>query len=465
MQKYTERLGSDPLASLLVRLSLPGMVGTIAVSLYNIVDTFWVSRLGHEAIAALTIVFPYQILAMAIGLGTGTGIGALVSRYFGEKNLKATNLAAGQVFFLSILWGLVLLIPALLFPETILVLFGATEDIMSFGRTYLIVTSFGAPANVFVILVGSLIRGSGDIVKPTIIMITASILNMILDPFLILGLGPFPEMGIKGAALATVISQGTGMLIGLYYLLGNRTAFRLNRHCLIPRWLILKRIYYVGAPASIQQLTESLAFVLFNKVVSTYGSVPIAAVGIAMRLSDLAFMPIMGVSNALLPVVGYNLGARNQKRLWKSIKLSTIGITMLLAFFTIIIEIWAPEIVSVFMKDPEGLRVTIPGMRIMLSAMVFIGPNILFVTAFQGLSMGAMALWLSLVRQFLLFIPSLFLLEYLLGLTGIWLALPVSDILSFAVIFTFLLREYNKRKNSFVRDSNYLLYEDCKPPI
>jgi putative MATE family efflux protein len=302
-------------------------------------------------------------------------------------------------------------------------------------------------ANVFVLLAGSLIRGSGDIVKPTIIMITSSVLNIILDPFLILGLGPFPEMGIKGAALATVIAQGVGMLLGVYYLLGNRTTFRFNRQCLLPRWFMIKRIYRVGAPASIQQLTESLAFVLFNKIVSTYGSVPIAAVGIAMRLSDLAFMPIMGVSNALLPVVGYNFGAGNQERLWKSIKLSSIGIVVLLAVFTVIYEIWTPEVAGIFMKDPDTLKVAIPGMRVMLSAMVFIGPSILFITAFQGLSMGGMALWLSLARQFILFVPLLYLLEHLFGLTGIWLALPLSDVLGFAVILAFLLREYRKRKN------------------
>lgn len=388
MEKHTERLGSAPLASLLIKLSLPGIAATIAGSLYNIVDTFWVSRLGHEAIAALTIVFPYQILAMAVGMGTGTGISALVSKYFGENNIKDTNLAAGQIFFLSALWGLVLLIPALFFSESILLAFGATEDIIGFSKTYLIVTSFGAPANVFVILVGSLIRGSGDTVKPTIILVSSSILNIILDPFLILGIGPFPEMGIKGAALATVISQGIGMLIGFYYLFGKRTTFRIDRQCMIPQWSIIKKIYHVGAPASIQWLTESVAFVLFNKIVSVYGSVPIAAIGIVMRLSDLAFMPIMGVSNALLPVIGFNLGTGNYKRLWRAVKLSTIGIVMLMAIFTVAIEIWTPAIVGIFLKDPEVQNITIPGMRIMLSMMIFIGPSMLFITTFQGLSMG-----------------------------------------------------------------------------
>lgn len=445
MEKYTSRLGTAPLGPLLIRLSLPGIAATIAGSLYNIVDTFWVARFGHEAIAALTIVFPYQILAMAVGMGTGTGIGALVSRYFGEKNVKGANLAAGQIFFLCVIWGLIFLIPPLFMPDTILRLLGATDNIMDMGRVYLVITAFGAPANVFIFLAGSLIRGSGDIVKPTIIMITASVINIILDPFLIIGIGPFPEMGIKGAAIATVIAQCSGMVIGLYFIFAKRTTFRISADSLVPRWNILKRIYHVGAPASIQQLTESLAFIMFNKVVSVYGSAPIAAVGLAMRISDLAFMPIMGVSNALLPVVGYNMGAGRQDRLWKAIKLSSVGTAILLLIFTIIIEIWTPEVLAIFMKDPEVLAVTIPGMRIMLSALTFIGPSILFITAFQGLSMGGMALWLSLIRQFILFIPVLFLLEYLFGLTGIWLTLPVSDILSFHVVLYFLVREYRKR--------------------
>ncbi len=144
--------------------------------------------------------------------------------------------------------------------------------------------------------------------------------------------------------------------------------------------------------------------------------------------------------------MGYNFGAGNQERLWKAVKISSLGTAILLMFFTFIIEVWAPEIISIFLKEPEALAVTVPGMRIMLSAIVFIGPSILFITAFQGLSMGGMALWLSLIRQFILFIPVLFLLEFLFGLTGIWLALPASDVLSFHVVLYFLLREYTKRQ-------------------
>lgn len=448
MQQHTERLGSAPLPSLLVRLSLPSIAATVTASLYNVVDTFWVARLGHEAIAALTIVFPYQILATAIGIGTGVGVSALVSRRFGENDISSTNHVAGQIFPLSIFWGLVFLLAAVYFSEDILVLFGATPDIMDSSTKYLVLTAYGAPAHVFILVAGNLIRGSGDVVKPMVIMITASVLNIILDPFMILGIGPFPEMGIRGAALATVIAQSTGALLGLYYLLGHQTSFRFKPRYLLPSWPILRDIHRVGAPASIQEITESLSFVLFNNVVSVHGSVAIAAVGLVLRVSDLLFMPIIGVSNALLPVVGYNYGAKNEKRLWQAVKLSSFGLVVMMGVGTLIYEIWTPQIVGIFSATEELLNTTVPAMRILLSTMIFVGPNILLVTTLQGLSKGTMALFLSLIRQFLLFIPLLYLLNHFFDLTGVWLSMPISDVLSFLIILGFIYREYNIRKRN-----------------
>jgi len=418
----------------------------ITMSLYNIVDTFWVAKLGHEAIAALTIVFPYQILFFAVGGGTGIGIGALVSRRFGENNPEAANQVAGQIFFLSVLWGILFMIAAVFFSESILPAFGATPDIMEYSTQYLVIISYGAPQIIFILVIGNLIRGSGDAVKPMIIMITASIINIILDPFMILGLGPFPEMGIRGAALATIIAQSCGALIGLYYFVTHRTAFRIKASHLLPKLPILRDIYRVGAPSSIMELTESLAFVLFNKVVSTYGSIAIAAVGLAIRISDLAFMPIIGVSNGLLPIVGFNFGARNFKRLWQAVKLASVGIALFLVVVTVFIEIFTPQLVRIFNDEVELLEVAVPSMRILLSTMLFIGPNIMFVTAFQGLSRGTMALILSLVRQFLLFVPILYLFSHLFGLYGVWYSLPASDTLGFLVAYAFIYAEYRRQK-------------------
>ena len=444
MQEYTKRLGDAPLGRLLIKLSLPGMVASISTSLYNIVNTIWVTRLGFEAIAALTVIFPYQILFYAIGGGTGIGIAALVSRKFGEKNPEATNHVAGQIFFLSAIWGLLFILVSVSFPDQIVRLLGATPDIVNYSKQYLVITSFGAPLVIFEVVTASLLRGSGDAVKPMIIMISSTVINIILDPFLIFGIGPFPELGVAGAALGTVISQAFGAFLGLYYLLAGKTAYHVKLAHLRPDMSILKDIYRIGAPMVVTQVMESLAFLIFNKVVSSFGSHIIAVVGIIIRISDFAFMPAMGVSNGLLPIVGYNYGAKNFKRLWQAVKLASVGLMILLIVLTIFMVAFAPWIVGVFTDDPDLAKEAIPALRIMLSTMMFVGPTMMFITAFQGLSQGTKALFLSLLRQFIFFIPLLFLFRYLFGLMGVWVSMPASDILSFTLIFVFIYREYKK---------------------
>jgi putative MATE family efflux protein len=445
MQKYTELLGTAPPGRLLIKLSLPGMATTISTSLYNIINTIWVTRIGYEAIAALTIVMPFQILTYAIGGGSGIGLAALVSRRFGEKNTEAANHAAAQIFFISAVWGLLFILVATLFADKILPILGARPDIIDFSKQYLVITAFGAPQMIFAVVTANLLRGSGDAVKPMIIMISSTVMNIVLDPFLIFGIGPFPEMKVAGAALGTVIAQTTGALIGLYYFFARKTAYRIKLAYMRPNISILKDIYRVGAPTMVSQVMESFVFLVFNKVVSSFGSLVIATIGIVMRISDFAFMPVMGVSNGMLPIVGYSFGARNYKRLWHTVKLAAVGIMVFLAIVTIFMAILAPQIVSVFSQDPTLSKEAVPVMRIMLSSMFLVGPTIVFITAFQGLSKGTLALFLSLLRQLLFFMPLLFTFRYIFGLYGVWWSMPASDTLSFILTLVFILREYRKR--------------------
>ncbi len=444
MQKHTERLGTSPIGRLLFSLSIPCIAAAITLSLYNIVDTFWVARLGYGAIAALTIVFPYQILFFTVGNGTGIGLGALVSQLFGKQEQEATNHVAGQIYFLSAVWGLFFIVAPHFFAEGILSFLGATPDIMDYGRQYLVIISYGAPLIIFTQIATSLIRGSGDAVKPMIITISACVINIILDPFLIMGIWLFPKMGVSGAAWATTIAQGCGALMSLYYLAFRKTSFHIKPGYLMPDLHILRDIYRIGASAMVLQITESLSFILFNKVVSGYGSIHIAAAGMAMRISDLAFMLIIGLSNGLLPIVGYNFGSQDYKRMWRSVKLALVSIVVLLLSITFFIELLAPQIISVFSNEGELLAATIPAMRIMLSTLCFVGATMLFITAFQGMSRGMLSLILSLVRQFFFFIPLLYLLSYLFGIIGVWVSLPASDVLGFTVTLLFIWREYRK---------------------
>lgn len=449
LSKSTERLGTAPLGRLLLSLSLPGMASMATLALYNIVDTFWVAKLGHEAIAALTIVLPYHILVIAIGVGSGIGINALVSRRFGERDIEAVNHIAGQVFPIAAFFGLIFIVAAVFFTRQILIAAGATADIMEFATQYLVIISFGAPFLVFSISTNNLLRGSGDAIRPMIFMITASVVNIILDPFLIFGIGPFPEMGVRGAALATVVSQGLGAgLSFMYIVFTRRSAYTLKPYHLQPNWPIIKDIYRVGLPAMVMEISESLVFAIYNNVLSAYGSVSLAAGGLAMRITDLVLMPIFGASGGLLPIVGYSLGAFLWRRLWRAVTIASLSLALIMAVVTVALEITAPAIIGLFTQDSQLMAVAVPAMRIVLSSLAIIGPTVLFVTTFQGLSKGKEALVLSLVRQFVFFVPILFVLPRLLGLTGVWLALPFSDFLGFILSGAWLLREYRIQQRS-----------------
>ncbi len=418
------------------------MASMITMALYNLVDTFWVAQIGYRAIAALTIVLPYHILLIAIGVGSGIGINALASRRFGEGNIESTNQVAGQIFPLAAFFGVIFLMAAVFFPKPILTICGATPDIMDFATQYLTVIGLGTPFLFFMIMAGSLLRGSGDAVRPMVFMIIASVTNIILDPFLIFGFGPFPELGVGGAALASVIAQVIGAGLSFYYIVARKSAYRIKLLHLKPRLPILRDIYRVGFPSMIMEFMESVVFALFNYVLSAFGSLALAAVGIAIRIADLALMPMFGVSMGLLPIVGFNFGARRWDRVWRAVKLASGGLVLLMGVATVLLEIFTPQLIGIFSDDPELLAIAVPAMRIGLSALVIVGPSILFVTTFQGLSKGKEALILSLVRQLIFFVPLLFIFRQFLGLNGIWLALPISDVLAFLVSGLWLFREY-----------------------
>ncbi|HUU64503.1 MAG TPA: MATE family efflux transporter [Dehalococcoidales bacterium] len=426
------------------------MASMITMALYNIIDTFWVARLGYQAIAALTVVLPYHILVIAISVGSGIGINALTSRRFGERNIEATNHVAGQIFSLAGFLGVIFLVAAVFFSEPILIMSGATPDIMDFATQYLTILGFGMPFIFFMIIASSLLRGSGDAVRPMAFMITATVANIILDPFLIFGIGPFPEMGVRGAALATVIAQLLGAGLSFYYIVARKSAYRVKLLYLRPSLTILRDIYRVGFPSMIMQVTESVVFALFNYVVSAFGSLTLAAVGITIRIADLAWMPMWGASQGLLPIVGFNFGARLWDRLWRAVKLASGGLMLVTGVALVLLEIFAPELIAIFSDDPELMAIAVPAMRIFLSTLVIVGPSILFITTFQGLSKGKEALVLSLIRQFVFFVPLLFLLPRIWGMNGVWLSVPISDTLAFLVSGLWLFREYKLQQRTGV---------------
>ena len=448
LQETTARLGTERLNRLLLRLSGPSMASMMAMSFYNLADTFWLGRLSYEAVAAITVTFPFFIVVFAVGLGSGVGTNALASKRFGERNIEATNHVAGQVFPLTAIFGVVFVIASVLFARPLAAALGAPPHITGMTVDYLIFCGWGVPFTLFRLISRNVFHASGDVVNPMIFIIAGSVVNAALDPFFIFGWGPFPEMGVAGAGLATTIGGGVTAALSAYHLVGGRSVYRLKLRHLKPDLSIIAQIYRVGLPSVLMDIVEALLYLALNRVISGFGSVALAALGIAGRIADLAFIPVVGVAHALLPIVGFCFGAHLWQRLWAAIKQSTLISAAVLGIASLFLGIFAPQIIAIFNDTPELLAIAVPGMRIFIAAFVLVGPGIMFIISFQGLSKGWTAICLSLVRQLGVFLPALFILSRVLGLTGAWVAMPISDAALAIVGGLWLYREYRLQKRS-----------------
>jgi Na+-driven multidrug efflux pump len=215
----------------------------------------------------------------------------------------------------------------------------------------------------------------------------------------------------------------------------------------------MAQIYRVGLPSLLMELTETIVFILFNRVVAGFGSITLAALGIGIRIIDLAFMPIIGVAHGLLPIVGFCLGARLWKRLWAAVRLASLSLVVFMGVATVLLEVFAPQVIAIFNDDPELLAIAVPGMRILVSTLILIGPAIMFITTFQGLSKGWTAILLSLARELIFFIPAILILPRFLGLNGVWLSIPIADVTGTAIAGFWLYREYRLQKSSGIWDN------------
>jgi len=448
LHEATARLGTERLSKLLFRLSAPSIASMVTISLYHLVDTLWLGRLSYQAIAAVTIAIPFYWAAVSIGDGTGIGANALASRRFGERNIEAANKVAGQIFPLTAIFSVVFIVAGVCFARQVATLLGATPDIVDLTADYLVFIGWGMPFFLFRFMSQNIFRASGDAIKPMIFTIVGAVSNAILDPFFIFGWGPFPEMGIGGAGLATTISGVIAAVLSYYFLVGGRSAYRLNLHHVRLNLPIVAQIYRVGLPSILMQVTETIVFVIFNWIVAGFGSITLAAMGIGIRVIDLAYMPIYGVADGLLPIVGFCMGARLWKRLWSAVKKASLALVVMLGTATVLLEIFTPQVITIFNDDPELLAIAVPGMRIIVSTLIMLGPAIISITTFEGLSKGWTAISLSLLRELVFFIPAIFILPRFIGLNGVWLSLPIADVCGTIIAVFWLYREYRLQKRS-----------------
>jgi MATE family, multidrug efflux pump len=431
IDKRTTDLGTAPLGPLMVKLSIPGMVGMLVMSLYNIIDTFWVSGLpnGTEAIAALTILFPVQMVAGAVGMGTAAGVTSLVARRFGAARAEEANHAAGNAISLALLVGSFFAVAGCAGGRAVVCLFGATPEITAPATAYLTVVALGFPFMMLGVVLNALYRGGGNTLVPMLIMASSAVVNAILAPLLIYGPGPFPRLEIAGSALATVIAQFGAAVASVLYLRSPRSGYHIRARNLRISWGVVRDIAQVGAPATADMWLRSAVASVFNWVLRGFGPAAIAAHGLAMRVLMLVISCLGGgVNQALVPIVGYTYGALDYRRMWRAFRIAAVWTSVGGLLLGGAVCFWAAPILAPFAREAELLRLGVLSLRLKMCTFFLIEPQMMAVFTLQGMGMGGRAMALTLSRTAIFVLPGLFLLSSYFGVTGAFAAQPVADV-------------------------------------
>lgn len=440
MQDNAAQMGEDSIAKLLIRFSLPATAGMLVMATYNIVDTIFVGILGSEAIAALSVAFPFQMLLGALGIGTGVGAASLISRSLGAGQKEVAQNAVGQVISLSLIYGIVVALVGYIYLEPLLVLFGATPEILALTGEYVLVITSGSVMFFLIMSLNNVVRGEGSPKLSMYVMIISAAINIVLDPIFIFLLG----MGVQGAAVATVLAKVVGVAMMLYHFTIGKSDLRINFSCLILRWDTIKRIYVIGFPAMFMQISINFSLAIANNILAVYGHLPIAALGLIFRLFMFALMPAIGISQGLLPIIGYNYGAGKMDRIQEALAKGLILSTLIVTFFGVLYFVWPAFFLSLFSREAELITLGSQALRIMVIMFPMVGAQIVFTVYFQAVGKALPSLLLSILREVIFFIPFMLIMSGLLGLEGIWIARPLSDLCAFAVTYILISLELKR---------------------
>jgi MATE family, multidrug efflux pump len=434
-----EMLGTMSMGRLLAKLSIPATIGMMVNALYNVVDTIYIGRgVGVLAIGGLTISFPFQMIVMAIGMTIGVGAASVISRNLGSGNREKAYMAAGTALSVSVLIGLIMMIGATIYLDNILRLFGASETLLGYARSYLSVILIGVPLISFAMTSNNLVRAEGKAMVAMISMLVGTVMNIILDPIFIF----LFHMGIKGAAIATVISQGLSFLFLLYFFISGRSSLKIKISYLIPHFALFKEMLLIGLPAFIRHAGGSILAVIMNNVLIVYGGdLAIASYGVLNKIMMFILMPIFGVVQGFQPIAGYNYGAEKFDRVQNSIKLSII-VTTSMATVSFLAGILFPEFfIGLFTTDEKLISLSVNGLRKIILFIPLIGVQIIGAAFFQSVGKALPSLILGMSRQIIFLIPLVLIFPYFMGLNGVWLSFPAADIGATLVTLAWLIKE------------------------
>lgn len=427
-----EKMGVMPIGKLLASMSAPAMLSMFVQSLYNIVDSYFVSKLSLDAFQAVSIAFPMQLLVFAFAIGVGIGTNSLVARKLGEGKIDEASTTASTGLFLALINAAIFAVIGLLFSGSFVAMFSDNPNVISLGKTFLTIVTACSAGMFIEILCTKTLQATGNMTIPMISQLIGAILNIILNPMLIFGYFFFPELGIAGSAIATVISQFTAMTYVIIMLTVKKHTIRPNLRGFKVKKQNVIDIYKVGVPTIVMNAVASLTTTSLNFILMSLSEAAISVLGIYFKLQSFVFMPVFGLIQGAMPIMGYNFGANKKKRFDRTLFLSLSVAAVILVIGLVIFQIFPSKLLSIFGQNSE---IGVYALRIISICFIPAGFGIIISSMFQAIGHGFKSLIMSLLRQIVVLLPSAFILGKLFGLKGVWFCYPAAEIVC-ALIFT-----------------------------
>lgn len=438
------KMGAMPINKLLFSMSVPMIISMMVQALYNIVDSAFVAQISENALSSVSLAFPMQNFMIAVAAGTGVGTNALLSKSLGAKKFDTANKTASVSILLAFLNWLVFVIIAFLFTTPFLK--GQTEvlEIIQGGEVYLHIVLVGSLGIFIQVAMERLLQSTGRTFEAMICQGVGAIANIILDPILIFGLFGLPEMGVAGAAIATVIGQFISCGVGIYLNLTKNHEIHIRIKNALPSIYILRSIYIVAIPSILMISIGSIMIFYMNRILDSFTSTAIAVFGVYFKLQSFIFMPVFGINNGMIPIIAYNYGARNKQRIHQTIKLSVIAAVVIMLAGFAVFQILPYKLLALFKASDNMVAIGVPALRIISFSFLLAGYNIVTSSVFQALGNGIYSLIISVVRQLVVLLPAAYLLSRTGELNHVWLAFPIAEIVALALCTAYLIRILKK---------------------
>ena len=438
------KMGTMPVNKLLISMSLPMIISMLVQAMYNVVDSVFVAQISENALTAVSLAFPLQNLMIAFAGGTAVGVNALLSRSLGEKNQEHVNHTATNSVFIFLMTALIFMIGGLTLSHLFFTVQTSNAEIVTAGTQYSMIV-VGCSIGLFSqFLFERLLQATGRTIHTMITQGLGAIINIILDPIFIFGLFGMPKMGVAGAAIATVTGQIIACLLAIVLNLKYNHDIQFQWKSFKPNIQIIKQIYSVGIPSIIMQSIGSVMTFGMNTILIGFSTTAAAVFGVYFKLQSFVFMPVFGLNNGMIPIIAYNLGARQSKRMFDTIKLAMIYATGMMLIGVILFESIPQILLGFFNASQAMIQIGTPALRIIAIHFLFAGYSIVCSALFQAVGKGTYSLLTSLIRQLFVLLPC----AYLLSLTGnihlIWLCFPIAEIVS-ATTSTILFKKMKKQ--------------------